>query len=202
MLYVTVLDDDHGGVPCGDVERLLLGSRDEVVERAELAVALHAELGIGVTQVVENLELAAYGTAFAHVHVGIDEVFDAAVGAFCYLEVNFEDEVVVVLLGDDVAAVAALGTVGLLHLEHAVLDAPAFLGEGLNLGTAPAVGCLAVPEEFPSFALFLFGEDVVGCGSRGRLCHYFLYFCRCGQEGQHRQGYDNLFHCFFFFRRL
>ena len=130
----------------------------------------------------------------------------------------------VVLLSDDVAAVAALGTISLLHLEHAVLDTPALLGEGLNLGTAPAVGGLAVPQKFPTLATFLFCECVVRCGNRYlnlfynyffnhlfyRLLNYlfnnlfynlyviFLLFLLCchRQYWQHCHcKYDKLFHC-------
>jgi hypothetical protein len=92
--------------------------------------------------------------------------------------------------------VTALSTIGSLNLEHAVLDAPTLCGEGLQLGTAPAIGCLTIPEKLPAFALFLFGEHVVCCRYGNRCCHCFLVLCRCRQYSQHHHCEYNLFHCF------
>ena len=62
VLDMVALHLDPGGVPAflveGDI-RLVCG--DEVVERAEGAVAGYAELGIRMQFVVEDLELAADG---------------------------------------------------------------------------------------------------------------------------------------------
>lgn len=88
VLHMVAAHDDGGGVPSTDVERLFLGSRDEVVERRELAVALHSEFCVGVALVVENLELAADGRSLTLVLRRVDEVFDAAVCSLGYLEVH------------------------------------------------------------------------------------------------------------------
>ena len=180
---MTVLHDDAGRVPGCDVEGFLFGSRNQVVERTQLAVALHAKLGIGVAQVVQDLELAADGAAFALVHIGVHEILDAAVGTFRNLEVHLQDEVVVGTSGHDVAAVSALCAVGLLHLQDAVLDAPSLLGEALQLGAAPSFGCLAVPQQFPSLALFLLGQGVVRTGWF-RCLYHLLLGCSDGHDRQ------------------
>ena len=57
------------------------GGRNQVVEAGHRAVAVHAQLGVGVDRVVEHLELAADRRARALVQLGVDEVLDAAVGA-------------------------------------------------------------------------------------------------------------------------
>ena len=194
VLHVTVLDDDGGCVPRCDVKRLVVGDGDEVVERPQLAVSLHAQLGIGMTQVVQYLELATYCTALATVHVGINKVLDAAVGTLCDLEINLENEVVVGLLGHDVTAVAALGTRGGLHLEDAILYTPTLLGKGGELGSAPPLGGLAVPQKLPALALLLLGEHIVGHW----LClgHWGGQLL-LGRSGHHRKQHhekNNLFH--------
>ena len=177
MLHMIALHDNGGCVPSSDIKGLLLRSRDKVVEGSQLAVTLHAQLGIGVTQVVKYLELATNSTTLALVHVGVNEILDAAVGTFGNLEIDLQDEVVVGLVGHDVAAVAALGTISGFHLEHAVLDAPTLCGEGLQLGSAPAVCGLTIPKKPPTLALFLLCEYIICCRNRSRFCHYFLVLC-------------------------
>ena len=105
VLHVLASYYHHGCVEAVDVERLLFRRRYEVVERAELAVAFHSELGVRVAQVVKNLELAAYGRALAFVGFRVHEVFYAAVGALCYLEVYGKYEAVIRVGGDDVTSV-------------------------------------------------------------------------------------------------
>lgn len=157
---VATADDNEGGVELVDVEWLLFGCGDEVVKGAELAVTLHAELGVGVTFVVEDLELAAYGRAGAFIHAGIYEVFDTAIGALGDLEIYGEHEVAVLAGGDNVASIGALAAVGLEDFEYAVLNDPSLLGEAVEASAAPTLGGLAVPEELPALSLFASGEGV------------------------------------------
>lgn len=161
VLDMVAADDDHGGVELVEDEGLVVADGDEVVEGPELAVALDAELGVGVTQVVEDLEFAADGRSGALVEGGVDEVLDAAVGTLSDLEVDAEHEVAPCAGGDDVAAVGALGTVAGMHLQLSVGDGPSLFGEGVELGAAPAVGGLAVEEELPSLCLLGWRERVV-----------------------------------------
>ena len=59
VLHMVALDLDDGLVELAGMEGLVGGSWDEVVERAERAVAAYAKLGVGMTLIVEDLELAA-----------------------------------------------------------------------------------------------------------------------------------------------
>ena len=73
---------------------LVADRRDQVVERAEGAIAVAPELGVGMAFVVENLELAADGRSRAglvlRVQVRLDEILDAAVRAGRELEIGHE----------------------------------------------------------------------------------------------------------------
>ena len=161
VLHVFVSDNDEGGVPDTDVEGFLLRGRDEVVEGTELSVAFHAEFGIGVAFIVKNLELTADGRACAFVHVRINKVFDAAVGAVGNFEIYGEHEVAVLANSDNVASVGALAATGLVNDELAVLDAPTLLWEVVEASATPTIGRLAVPKEMPAVFLLAGGESVV-----------------------------------------
>ena len=64
MLDVVTLDNDHGcleAVGIGKVVPRTVAGGDEVVEGGLRTIALHAEFGIGMEFVVEDLELTADG---------------------------------------------------------------------------------------------------------------------------------------------
>ena len=127
--------------------------------------ALGALLVLGVVVRVRGVEDLVFEAGVLVPAVAV-EVLDAAVGGLGELEVELEDEVLVLLLGGDVAAAAELRLLGrkLLPLavlvdpasrqdgEDAVLDCPPMVGGGLAaaLLADPAVEGLAVPEERPA----------------------------------------------------
>src|SRR5690606_9070931 len=141
VLDVRALDDDVGAVPLAGGAGDVGGARDDVVEGAGAGLGL---LAVGVVGVVEDLVLEA-GLPRVVLVFG-RAVDDPAVGALGGAPVDLELEVGVLLGGADVAA-------GLVHAEDAVFHRPAFIGERVLPEPLPAVGGLAVEEEFPPVPL-------------------------------------------------
>ena len=152
---------DHRSVPGIDVERLVLRSRNKVIERTESPVALDTQLCIRMPLVVKDLEFAAYCRSRSLVESGIHKVLDAAVSSLGDLEVHLEDEILVEMGGDYVAAVGGLSPVAGQDLQDSVFDYPTLLGEGVQLCAPPAFCGLAVPKQGPAILLFLAGQGVV-----------------------------------------
>ena len=184
VLDLVSAHDDMGGVPLADgVYFFGGGGGEQVVKRGERAVAVAAEFGIGVMQVVENLVFVTDGGAGGglgsragdRVEVGLDEIFDAAVRPLGDFEIGKQLEARIPLARDDVASPARFLAAALVDGEHAVVDRPAGGGEFIRFRAAPAIGGLAVPEEFPAFLDFLRCEGVRS-GSGGGV----LRVKRCG----------------------
>ena len=194
MLHMMVLHYHCGSIPCRDVKRLVLGSRYQIIERTQAAIALHTQLGIGVTQIIQNLELTTDGTPLSSVHVRIHKVLDATVGTLCNLEIHLEDKVVINLLGHDITTVAALGSAGSFHLEAAILYAPSLLRECGQLGASPSLCGLSVPQKFPTLTLLLLGEHIVGALRNLRFGGGHLLLCYCWHHGKQQHDKYNLFH--------
>ena len=55
--------------------------------------------------VIENLKLATYGRACSLIQLWVNEILDTAIGSFGDFEVDFKDEVLICLAGDDIASV-------------------------------------------------------------------------------------------------
>ena len=110
--------DGFGAVGCA-------GCGDEVVEGGDGAIAIFAELGVGVYSVVENLILLADRGAGPFIKVKVDHIEDAAVGSCADAEVDGELEVGEFTRGDDVAGRAAFFSAEIGGGEQTVLDDPA-----------------------------------------------------------------------------
>jgi hypothetical protein len=148
MFDVLAADNDARGVPVTDGIGLLRGRRrNQIVERGQGAIAVAAELRVGMPLVVEDLVLAADGRTAAGfgagagdgVEVGLDEILDAAVRARREFEIGDEFEIGETFARDDVAAGGGFLAVVFQNGEDTVFDDPAFGGKRLGAGAAPAV---------------------------------------------------------------
>src|SRR5687767_7798575 len=134
------------GAATGLVE---IGGRDQVVEGAGSTIAAHAELGIGVALVVENLELQSDRGACQTqrgAELWIDEIFDATVRAGSDAEVELELEVRELFPRDDIAAVGRLPARCGVYAQHTVSNRPAVIWEPGQSRAVPAIRRGAIPQ--------------------------------------------------------
>ncbi|VXC68312.1 hypothetical protein SPHINGOT1_120399 [Sphingomonas sp. T1] len=127
--------------------------RDQIVERAERPVAVATHLRIGMPRIVEQLIFQPQRLALALQQAGIDEILDPAVRAGRQLEIDRKLEIAIFAGRDEVAAAA-------VHAQHAAGHRPARRRKRRPLRAAPAGTCLAVPQQFPAFALLLSRQPI------------------------------------------
>ena len=162
------IDHDLGLVPLAVGLRVLRNGRDHVVERRRLAVAVHAQLGVGMVLVVEHLVLGAgdvdrLDLLLAVLRRGdlLGEVENARVTALRHLPLELELEILELVREDQVAAVARLGFAAAraVELDGSVVDRPARRHLVLAVA-APAVEGLAVEDHVVAVLVLGIGREI------------------------------------------
>src|SRR5882724_9945623 len=135
---------------------MLVGTgRNQIIKRAEFAVAVVSQLGVGMTFVVENLVFQAdggTGGGFAalaghRIKIGLNKKFDAAVATGCGFEIHGQLKVGIAFSGDNVAAGLGLAVAAGNDAKVAAADEPAVGRKIIRTGAAPAIGGFAVPQQ-------------------------------------------------------
>ena len=120
-----------------------------------------AGFGVRMALVVKHLEFAtdrcASGDAF---HRGVYEILQAAVGARCDFEIDFNDEILENFVSDNVACSACEGF-PLFKDDLSVSHVPSAVGLMVGAGNVPTIERLAVEEQLPALGLLSLGQHVV-----------------------------------------
>ncbi len=82
MLNLLALDNDTGCIPIAFASMRPALSRNNIIERTEAAIAIKTTISIGVTLVIQNLELATYAAILS------DKIFNSAICSLSEFEVN------------------------------------------------------------------------------------------------------------------
>ena len=150
----TLVNHDLRLVPLAEGLGVLRHGGDHVVERRRLAVAVHAQFGVGVILVIQYLIFGAGNIDRLQFHLavllGLDllgQVEDTRIAALGDLPLQFEFEILELVREDQVAAVGLLrfAAARAVEFDRTVVDRP--LGRNVVLAvTAPAVERLAVED--------------------------------------------------------
>ena len=145
MFYMVAFYDNGSSIKLFLVERFILRSRNQIIQRTQLSVTFHTQFCIRMFVIIKNLEFTTDSRTCTFIHIRVYEIFNSAICTFSNFEIYFQNKVLVFTGSHDITAISRFSTTALYHFQNAIFYLPAFRGESRKFSTSPSVSSLAIP---------------------------------------------------------